>query len=173
MVYNAWLMKRLILLGLFLLTLACPSLYAERVRHVYDGDTVILTNRQKIRLIGIDAPEIENRKYNRRGEAFGLASKAHLASMIQGKEVRLEDGPEAFDKYGRRLAFIFLPDGTFVNQKMVEDGYAETFRRFPFQYKEKFLELEKKAQEERKGMWGPRKKSFLHRWNSFWKGEKS
>jgi micrococcal nuclease len=149
-----------IICSLFSLLLA-SSAFAERVAYVIDGDTVILDNRERVRLIGIDTPEISS-KYHR-GEYYGKEAKKYLKELIEGKEVTLEYGPEPRDKYGRRLAFLYLPDGTFVNEELVRLGYAETFRKYPFKYREDFMRLEKEAKEQEVGMWKKRKKPWWMR----------
>ena len=141
------------------------NLFAEKVRYVIDGDTVILEDNQHVRLIGIDAPEVSHRRYGKRGEPFGEDAKRYLKQLIGGKDVVLKPGDEAFDRFGRRLAYIYLDDGTFVNWKMVEEGFAETFRAFPFQYKKEFQALEQKARAEERGMWSGKQKTW---WELFY-----
>lgn len=126
--------------------------YAEKVRYVTDGDTVVLENNQRVRLIGIDTPEIENKKYGREGEYYGEEAKQFLKQLIEGKDVRLEDGYEPFDKYGRGLAYVYLGN-LFVNAELVRLGYAEVFRIFDFEYKNQFLELERQARSQGLGIW--------------------
>ncbi len=158
-------------LAAFLLALSWPAngcLFAEEILYVIDGDTVVLANahEEHVRLIGIDAPEIDHPDYGRKGEPYGTESADYLRSLVGGKTVRLEGGSESKDKYGRTLAYLYLPDGLFVNRQMVESGYAETFRRFDFTYKQEFLDLEKKARAEKRGMWRERpndwKEQFQH-----------
>lgn len=130
------------------------GLYAERVRYVIDGDTLVLGNDQRVRLIGIDTPEIENPEYFHQGEFYGVEAKNYLKTLIEGKEVRLESGSEPFDDYGRRLAYVYLGD-LFVNRELVRLGYAEVFRKFGFRYKSEFLELEASARAQKMGIWNP------------------
>lgn len=146
---------------LALLVLACPpSLHAEKVRYVMDGDTFTLEDNQRVRMIGINAPEIRHRRYQGRGEPFGGEAKRYLAALIEGKEVELRQGREPFDRFGRRLAYVYLSDGTFVNRKMVEQGFAETFRKFEFEHRDDFLLLERQAHEEGRGMWSREPKTW-------------
>ena len=162
--------RKILLIPVILQLLFAPVLFASacpcpeetrEVRYVIDGDTVILKNEQRVRLIGIDAPEISHRKYGKKGEAWGDEAKEYLASLIQRKEITLKPGKEEFDRFGRRLAYLYLPDGTFVNRKMVEEGYSEAYRKFPFEYKADFIEVEKIAREGKKGMWGQKQNSWL------------
>lgn len=127
---------------------------AEKVRYVIDGDTFILENNLRVRMIGINAPEIGNRRYKKKAQAYGNQAKAHLKALIEKKDVTLKSGGEdEYDRFGRRLAYVYLPDGTFVNLRMVEDGFAEAYRKFPFEYKNDFIKSEGKAQTAKKGMW--------------------
>ena len=128
------------------------SLSAEFVKYVIDGDTCILGNEQRVRMLGIDAPEIDNVKYNRLGEFFGEESRIILKQWIEGEDVRLVDGPVAFDKYGRRLAYIYLGE-LLVNREMVKLGYAAAIRAFPYDRKEVFIRLEAEARQAALGMW--------------------
>lgn len=142
--------------SLFFLCIAFSvTVFAEKaeVRYVIDGDTFILENNQRVRMIGINAPETSHKRYGKEGQAFGNESKRFLKRVIEGKEVDLHAGKEGFDRFGRRLAYVYLQDGTFVNEKMVELGYAETFRKFPFEFKEEFLKLESNARNQKLGMW--------------------
>jgi micrococcal nuclease len=126
---------------------------AEIVKHVIDGDTVILDNEQRVRLIGIDTPEVDHPKYNRQGEYYGEEARIYLKSRVEGKVVRVEDDHEAYDKYGRRLGYLFLDD-TLLNRELIVEGYAEATKRFEYRYKEEFLRLENEARLSGKGMWG-------------------
>jgi hypothetical protein len=88
------------------------------VSRVIDGDTVELSNGEKVRLIGINAPEIE--------EFFGEDAKNFLARLVEGKMVYLETDYIERDEYGRKLAFLFL-DGRNINVEIVRNGLAHTF----------------------------------------------
>ncbi len=140
--------------------LAAGALCAEKVRHVMDGDTFILESNQHVRMIGIDAPEVDHRRYGKRGEAFGNESRRYLSSLIEHKSIDLSEGLEPFDRFGRRLAYVYLEDGTFVNRQMVAEGYAEVMRKFPFEYKAEFFGLEREARAAKRGLWADRPKSW-------------
>ena len=140
-------------------------LFAEKVRYVIDGDTFILQNNQRVRMVGINAPEISHRRYGKKkGQPHGQDAKRYLKNLIEKKEVTLKKGGnDTYDRFGRRLAYVYLPDGTFVNRKMVADGYAEAYRKFPFEYKTEFLQLEHEAQLSRKGIWTAKKQNWLEK----------
>lgn len=124
------------------------------VRQVIDGDTIILENNQHVRLIGVDTPEIKS-EYNPHEEYYARQAKQFVAQVIEGRMVFLEgdDAQAPFDKYGRRLAYVYLEDQTLLNRELIRQGYAEAIRFFPYKLKEEFFTLEKQAKNERLGMW--------------------
>lgn len=65
-----------------------------------------------------------------------------------------ENDYEDKDQYGRLLRYAYLEDGTFVNGKMVEEGYAQVFRKYDLSRKSELLALEKDARENERGLWG-------------------
>lgn len=147
------------------LTSSSVSLSAEEVRveHVIDGDTVVIDDGTRVRLIGIDAPEIENRDYGHRGDLYGEEAKQVLKQMVEGKTVDLQDGPEKKDKYSRRLAYIYLPDQIpeqfFVNRNLIAVGAAAAYRKFPHPFLAEFIQIEDQAKKEKAGMWALQKKT--------------
>lgn len=121
---------------------------APTVTRILDGDTIELADGTRIRYAGIDAPELHER--------FGTAAYELNTKLVKGKVVRLELSEEKKDLYGRTLAYVYLPDGTFVNEKMIEEGYATVLAynkmKKPLYY-DQFLATQKKAQQEKRGMW--------------------
>lgn len=97
-----------------------------RVTKLVDGDTIELTlstGRERVRLLGIDTPETVHP--TKPVECFGPEASARLAELAPvGSELRIERDVELRDRYGRLLAYLFTPDGTFINRAMVADGYA-------------------------------------------------
>ncbi len=97
------------------------------VVNCHDGDTCRLQSKDnisiKVRLIGIDAPEVTFRK--KEGQPFGKESKEFINQMIKGKEVTIKN--YGLDIYGRNLAEIYYSNET-VNIKMVENGFAEVYK---------------------------------------------
>jgi micrococcal nuclease len=137
-----------------LLGVVAPA-HAQRVRQVFDGDTISVANVGVVRLIGVDAPE-KHGSY-RASEPFGDAAAAYLRDLLQGKDVRLEyDGPRT-DPYKRTLAYVFLADGRLANLEVIRAGWAETYRRFSFVRKADFLAAEADAKAARRGMWARRR----------------
>lgn len=129
---------------------------AQRVRQVFDGDTISVSNVGVVRLIGVDAPE-KHGSY-RASEPFGDAAADFLRALLLGKDVRLEyDGPR-LDPYKRTLAYVVLADGRLANLEIIRAGWAETYRRFTFVRKPDFLAAERDAKAARRGMWAKRRR---------------
>ena len=118
---------------------------------VIDGDTIILDDNERVRLIGVDTPETVHPQ--KPVEYFGKEASAFTKSMVERKNVRLEYDWERKDKYGRTLAYVYLEDGTFLNAEIVKQGYGHAYTRFPFKYLERFREYEQDAQEHQIGLW--------------------
>lgn len=96
--------------------------YKHHVAKVYDGDTIVLKNGEKVRLLGINTPEIESR--HRQGEAGGEAAKKWLQTKLAQGQVFLEYDQQKRDKYKRLLAHLFLESGEHLNTSLVEKGLA-------------------------------------------------
>lgn len=156
-----------IVYGLFLMVGVSAFAETARVERVIDGDTVVLEDGTRVRLIGIDAPEIENRYYGHRGDPYGEDAKQVLKQMVEGKEVDLKDGLEKEDRYQRRLAYLYLPDHSFVNQQLVEVGAAEAYRKFPHAFLSQFIEIESQAKKKKIGMWSIEKRA-PNWWQRLW-----
>lgn len=127
-----------------------------RVSRVIDGDTFEIVNRgktEKIRLIGVDTPE--SVKPGHEVEPYGLEASNYTKKMIKGKIVQLEFDVQERDKYGRLLAYVHIEeDGTFLNAQLLEEGLATVFTVPPnVRYADNFLKIQKKAQQNKKGIW--------------------
>lgn len=138
-----------------------------KVKRVVDGDTLVLENGDKVRLIGIDTPEMhESDKLDRDSKKSGedrrtiqeLGKRSYLfvRGLIEGKQVSLEFDLERRDRYGRLLAYVFLKDKnqTFVNAEIVKAGYA-SLMTFPpnVKYADLFLKLYQEARVNKRGLW--------------------
>jgi micrococcal nuclease len=121
------------------------------VMHVFDGDTIQLDDGRIIRLIGVDAPEVDS-PY-RKQEPFGKESKAYLASFILHKKVSITPGDPPLDKYNRTLAYVYLGD-IQVNGRIIRDGWALSYRQFYHPWRDLFLVYEREARSKALGMWG-------------------
>jgi len=96
--------------------------YKHSVKHVYDGDTITLKNGDRVRLLGINTPEIESR--HREGEEGGQRAKQWLQDKLQQGSIFLEYDQQKKDKYGRLLAHLFLENGEHLNKELVQAGLA-------------------------------------------------
>jgi endonuclease YncB( thermonuclease family) len=122
------------------------------VKTVYDGDTVQLEDGRKIRLLGINTPEIQHR--DKIAEAGGEEAKAWLINKLQHAKVRLEIDSEKTDKYGRTLAHLFTEKKEHINLSLVKAGLA-TISIYPpnLLYVNELLAAENQAEQARLGIW--------------------
>ena len=140
------------------------------VVRVYDGDTFKcrLDNGEevKVRLIGIDTPESRRNKKayrdaRREGRSveeivrLGKMASAFTKKLLpKGSVVYLEADVQIHDRYGRLLAYVYLPDGRMLNEVLLEEGYATVYTIPPnVKYAERFVELQRKAMREKRGLW--------------------
>jgi len=118
---------------------------------VIDGDTIVIGETEKVRLIGIDTPEAVHP--NKPVEYFGKEASAFTRKMVEGKQVRLEYDWQRKDKYGRTLAYVYLEDGTFLNLEIIKQGYGFAYTKYPFKFLEEFRQAEKEARQNKIGLW--------------------
>jgi micrococcal nuclease len=127
------------------------------VTQVIDGDTieVLMGNEEmRVRLIGIDTPEVKHP--SKPQECFGIEASEAMKQFLKGKKVRLETDSSQGDKdkYNRFLRYVFLEDGTNINEAMIAEGYAKEYTYdTTYKYQKEFKEAEKKAQENNNGLW--------------------
>ncbi len=128
-----------------------------RVVKVVDGDTVrvhLAGEEKVVRLIGINTPEsVDPRKPV---QCFGKEASAYAVKLLQDKEVFMssDESQQEMDRYGRLLRYIYLPDGTLVNEKLIREGYAQeyTYDR-PYAFRIQFKQAEKEARQANVGLW--------------------
>lgn len=131
-----------------------PGLY--RVEEVSDGDTFIVDmngTREIIRMIGVDTPETHHP--DRPVQCYGREASEYLRKLLVDKKVRLEADPlnTNRDRYERLLRYVYLPDGTLVNGKIVEEGYGFSYTPFPFSKTDIFDQYEQDAKQNKRGLW--------------------
>lgn len=128
-----------------------------RVTAVYDGDTIKVRfengTSQRIRLIGIDAPEVESE--GEKAQFGALMAKRFTFFYLYNKDIRLTYDWEIEDKHGRLLAYVWTENEGLFNKFILKEGFASAFLRFPFRedYRAEFVEAEKEARELGKGIW--------------------
>lgn len=142
--------------------IAIPSIDAPfsqeifKVTRVIDGDTIVIENGQKVRYIGVDAPEIHNPRIGQ--QCFGDEAASKNKELVLGKLVRLTKDVSETDKYKRLLRYVYVvANGSadlFVNSELVKEGYTSV-ATFPpdVAHSAEFVALEKQAREAGVGFW--------------------
>jgi micrococcal nuclease len=122
------------------------------VGHVRDGDTIELEGGDVVRLVQIDTPEL------REQECYAVRARALLRSLLPvGTDVRVAEDPglDHFDRYGRRLAYVFKGREN-VNRTLVAEGAGSVWfydgRRG--RYASQLLGAARRARATRRGLWG-------------------
>jgi micrococcal nuclease len=157
MVASVSIHKKPIYILVLLYTLFFPSFLAAQdtvsVKYVIDGDTVILRSGEKVRYIGIDAPEINHE--NQTAEPLGFSALSYNKKLIESRRLRLEYDQEKHDHYGRQLAYVFLEGNTFVNLELLRSGLAIYLHKPPnLKYADSLLKAQQEAMSAEKGVWG-------------------
>jgi endonuclease YncB( thermonuclease family) len=137
-------MKRKIIIGLtvlFVLYVFITLSLKCVVIQVKDGDSIVVTYGEEVRLSHIDAPE-----WN---QPWGDQARERVKELTRGVRVRLKC--KGKDRYGRTLAEVILPDGRILNQVLVEEGLAWHYRRYSNDRYYQQLEFEARAK--KRGLW--------------------
>jgi len=143
---------------------------SDVVLRVVDGDTLTINHngrKESIRLIGIDTPES---KSNKKARKDAMRSNEDLRTIVSlGKEaaqfvktlvhpgdpVFIEFDRQTRDKYGRLLGYVYLADGTMLNEEIVRAGYANLMTYPPnVKYQDRFLRAYHDARDNNRGLWG-------------------
>lgn len=138
-----------------------PNLNTDRSRieavvvNVVDGDTIDVTVdgvEYRVRYIGIDTPETVHP--TRGVEPYGKEASVRNVQLVEGKTVYLEKDVSETDQYGRLLRYVWLEDGSMVNETLVAEGYAQVATYPPdVRYTDRFTELQRVARAEGRGLW--------------------
>jgi micrococcal nuclease len=135
---------------------ASPPAGGERVearvtKHT-DGDTLWLSGIGKVRLIGVDTPEVYGGI-----ECYGRQASAFVERLLPlGARVTYSLGLEERDRYGRALAYVYTGDGRFVNLLLVRRGYAQPLTIPPNDdFAPRFVAAARRARRHGAGLWGP------------------
>lgn len=150
--------------------------FSAIVKHVVDGDTVVLENNTSVRLIGINTPELDHKLGHH--EPMAAEARDWLANRLQGKKINLRYDKEHYDRYQRTLAHVFLEDGTNVNAEMVESGLAAQIAIPPNLWSTAcYADLENRARKSKLGIWNQERfqpkdaSTFTQRQNGFYLAE--
>ncbi|UCD03938.1 MAG: thermonuclease family protein [Candidatus Woesearchaeota archaeon] len=135
------------LVGIIILIFLFSGCIREEVfvYEVIDGDTFLISTGDRIRLIGIDAPE--------KDQPYYLEAKERLSGLLKNKKVTLEKDKEDMDSYGRLLRYVYADD-VFVTLELIEEGYARVIIIHPnSKYESELKKAEYKAKESELGIW--------------------
>ncbi len=132
-----------------------PSQLFERVYGVdraVDGDTLLLSNSARVRLLGIDTPETV--RPDSPVEPFGPEASAFTKRFVSGGRVRITLDRERIDRYGRFLAYVWVGD-RLLNEELVRAGLArvEPRARISSTMRRRLEEAQTEAQQSQKGIW--------------------
>lgn len=136
---------------------ACPATHIDehaRVVYVYDGDTVKLEDGRRVRLIGINTPEMA--RGGKSGEPLARTARAYLQDLLDrgNDELQLQYGTERNDHYGRLLAHGYLDNGDNVAARLLQQGLATALVVPPnTRAMDCYRQLEDDARRERRGLW--------------------
>ncbi len=140
------------------------------VVRVVDGDTLHLgvvdstDEATKVRLVGIDAPEMgwdNGKQMYYAQEATAFARRSALGRQVT---VYLDTQAGSRDRYHRLLAYIRLPDGKFLNEELLSEGFAYADLRFKHGYFQKYRQLEAGARALKRGLWAHVKPEQMPAW---------
>ena len=140
------------------------------VVNVVDGDTIdidipdIKYETTRIRLLGVDTPETKNPKTG--PMYFGRQASEFTKELTLGKKITvfLDKNGNTRGKYGRLLAYVKLPDGSFLNEVLLKEGYAYADLRFRHSLYQKYSQLESLARNSKAGLWKEVTKAQLPYW---------
>jgi micrococcal nuclease len=126
-----------------------------RIRRVVDGDTFSCGDGRKVRLIGLDSPELGQGR-------LGLAARRALERLVPaGSSVRLEFDIQPIDRYGRVLAYVWAGD-TLVNEALVRAGWAVLYTVPPdVKYADRLRRAQNEARAARAGLWSENAFEYL------------
>lgn len=129
-----------------------PTKYKTKVIRVIDGDTIKIEGDKVVRYIGIDTPETVHP--SKPVQCYGKEASDKNRELVEGKEIKLEKDISETDKYDRLLRYVWLGD-MLVNEYLTREGYAYSSAYPPdVKYQDRFLEAQKLAREEKRGLWG-------------------
>lgn len=124
-----------------------------KIHHIHDGDTLTLVDGRKVRLIGINTPELA--RDNKPAEPYAQAATDALKSLFEkDRTIKLLHGKDKMDHYGRTLAHALLPDGQNVQSILLKLGFARVITIPPnTRFVPCYLEMERQARCDKAGLW--------------------
>ncbi len=122
------------------------------VERVVDGDTLLLTNRARVRLIGVNTPETV--KPDHPVEPWGPEASEFTKKFVADGEVRLQFDRERVDRFDRWLAYVYVGD-RMLNEELLRAGLGDATTHYHFSESKKrlFKRAEREAREAHRGKW--------------------
>ena len=149
-----------VIFPILLFIISCTPSYDYshiKVIDVIDGDTIKLANGKLLRYIGLDTPELRIKKGGKfiySPQPFSKEATEFNQKLVANKFITVEFDVERVDRYGRLLGYCFVDD-TFVNARLIEEGFATLYTWPPnIKYVDLLVNSQKKARQEKKGLWG-------------------
>jgi micrococcal nuclease len=121
------------------------------VEKVQDGDTLLLNDGTRIRLIGVDTPELHHPA--KPVQYFAEEAYKFTKNMAEGRKVKLAFDWQRIDKYDRTLAYVYLLNGKMINAEIIKQGYGFAYTKYPFKYIDEFRSYENEARGKEIGLW--------------------
>jgi endonuclease YncB( thermonuclease family) len=129
------------------------NIEAVQVHKVLDGDTVTLTDGRRIRLIGINTPELEHPP--RPEEPLAQDAKIRLEALVRKSPVFLQQGSQPKDHYGRTLGHLFTADGSNIIVQLLQAGAGFQVAIPPnLAHADCYAEAQAHARSSQAGVWG-------------------
>lgn len=132
------------------------------VERIVDGDTIVVrlgANRERLRYIGVDAPELP--RGGEPAECFAREAAQRNEALVEGKVVALEKDVSEIDRFGRLLRYVYLGE-LMVNAELVRGGFAKAVRYPPdVRHHDLLARLERDARAARRGLWGRCERAIL------------
>lgn len=122
-----------------------------RVKRVIDGDTFVIATDERVRLIGVNTPEVSGT-----AQYYGQEAAAYSRTRLTDQTVYLFKDVSETDRYGRLLRYVFIKeDVVMFNETLLTEGYANTMTIQPdASFADKFVQVERTARAKNKGLWG-------------------
>lgn len=122
------------------------------VKEVLSGESVRIMSGKEIRYASIEAPDISH--INAQVRDMAVKSKDFNRSLVDGKKIRLEWGSKIRSSDGAYVAFVFMENGVFVNDRVLLEGYAKAAIEQPnVEYADELRKSAKRARNTRRGLW--------------------
>ncbi|NQT95177.1 MAG: thermonuclease family protein [Candidatus Omnitrophica bacterium] len=115
------------------------------IKEVVSGNTIRLTNKEEVVLIGTYIPNIYN---------IREAAKAFTKNIVTKNEIRFEFDKQQRDSKRRLLAYVFTTDGQLINAELIREGLAQALMApGNTKHQDRLLKAEADAREKKRGLW--------------------